>query len=209
MSENLSIEDLESLIDSTEPVVPDEAEARPPRTATDFNKIKKQSQNEAKRHLKQLVNFYLTPEMINNKWTIQKIKSDYENLTNSIFQLKVSDYLIVKALEEIDAGVINDRMLRALKDLQNQNMEVMKYNKQYLQIIDEEYEVFSKNYSEIVSKLQTVGVDELTEGTTEGSGNIHRGSKSLIENLEENEEAEFEVLDNEIEESQIENDEEE
>jgi hypothetical protein len=209
MSENLSIEDLENLIDSTEAIVPDEAEARPPRTATDFNKIKKQSQNEAKRHLKQLVNFYLTPEMINNKWTIQKIKSDYENLTNSIFQLKVSDYLIVKALEEIDAGVINDRMLRALKDLQNQNMEVMKYNKQYLQIIDEEYEVFSKNYSEIVSKLQTVGVDELTEGTTESSGNIHRGSKSLIENLEEHEEAEFEVLDNEIEESKIENDEEE
>lgn len=196
MSENLSLEDLENLISNAEGTDSlDETDARPTKTYTDFAKMKKKSQKSAKKLLRKLVNFYLTEEMIKNEWTIQKIKSDYENLTNVIFQLKVSDYLIIKALEEIDFGVVHDRILRALKDLQNQNMEVMKYHKQYLQIIDQEYETFAENYSSIISKLQNTSIDQIGNNSNKSlTNNIHRGSKSIIEDIEE---INFEDIDSE------------
>lgn len=211
MSNQLSLEELDGLLAGTDAVDNiEEADSRPPRTYTDFSKLKKKSEKSAKKILRKLVNFYLTPEMIENEWTIQKIKSDFENLTNVIFQLKVSDYLIIKSLEEVDAGIINDRMLKAIKDLQNQNMEVMKYHKQYLQIIDSEYETFGENYKTIITRLKTLGVNEIAEKTESDKGDknatIHRGSKSVIENLnrEDSEEADFEEISSEDDDTEFE-----
>lgn len=211
MSNQLSLEELDGLLAGTDAVDNiEEADSRPPRTYTDFSKLKKKSEKSAKKILRKLVNFYLTPEMIENEWTIQKIKSDFENLTNVIFQLKVSDYLIIKSLEEVDAGIINDRMLKAIKDLQNQNMEVMKYHKQYLQIIDSEYETFGENYKTIITRLKTLGVNEIAEKLESDKGDtnatIHRGSKSVIENLnrEDSEEADFEEISSEDDDTEFE-----
>lgn len=206
MTSQLSLEELDGLLAGTDGVDGiDEADARPPRTYTNFSKMKKKSEKAAKKVLRKLVNFYLTPDMIDNEWTIQKIKSDFENLTNVIFQLKVSDYLIIKSLEEVDAGIVNDRMLKAIKDLQNQNMEVMKYHKQYLQIIDAEYETYGENFKTIVARLKTLGVNEIAENVESATPNrdttIHRGSKSVIENLnfDDSEEADYEEIDSEEE----------
>jgi hypothetical protein len=182
----LSIDDLENLMDKAEDISSEieSPKFEKPKEYTDFDEFKKTATRDAKNIIKKLIAFYLNTDMAKDKYTIKKVSIDIANLSNCMFQLQSSEYAVKKALEEIDQGIANDRMFKVLADLQKQNMEIMKYNKQYIQIIEQEYADFAANFEEY--KNNSGG--NLLEG--EGTkitdvGEVHRGTKSLLNNLDD------------------------
>jgi ABC-type antimicrobial peptide transport system permease subunit len=187
--EDFNSKDLEALIEQATNEADNikTPELKPPvkNVFINFDDLRKTSTKKAKDILKKLISFYLTEEMIKDTYTVKKVSIDIVNLSNCMFQLATSEYAVVKVLEEIDSGLGNDKIFKVLSDLQKQNMETMKYNKQYIQIIEKEYEEYASKFEENKKLLnnKNSSTEEIKNFTVSNEKNIHRGSKSLIEAL--------------------------
>jgi hypothetical protein len=206
----VNIEELERLVDD---IITPDATTEPnlienPKEYTNFKDLRKKSVGKAKGVIKKLLSFYLTSEMINDPWTIKKVSTDITNLSNCIWQMACSQYLITTILEEIDGGSTNFQMFKTAGDLQKSNLEVLKYYKQYVQILENEYAEFSANYDtykqrqngteELVKSIQSdFNSDLVYQKTTRGTKNV----MNLLDNLKKTKtipENEWEVIDEEV-----------
>jgi hypothetical protein len=178
-----NIEELEELMESLDPIIenPNGRIDIEPRKFTNFEALKTTANAQAKNVIRKLIKFYLTPEMIKDQWTAKKVSTDVTNLSNLIWQMECSQYLLTKILEEIDGGASNFQMFKTTADLQKANMEILKYYKQYVQIIEQEYSDFSGNFELYKQKgfLPSTQKDTITNP----NGHTHRGSKSMLESV--------------------------
>jgi hypothetical protein len=178
------LEELEELMESLDPIIenPNEGLNVEPRKFTNFEALKTGANLQAKNVIKKLIKFYLTPEMIKDQWTAKKVSTDVTNLSNLIWQMECSQYLLTKILEEIDGGASNFQMFKTTADLQKANMEILKYYKQYVQIIEQEYSDFSGNF-EIYKQKGTLPSMGKENNINNINGHTHRGSKSMLESV--------------------------
>lgn len=172
----------------------------------DFDDIKKESKSKAVDIIMMLVNFYLTSDMANNEYTKRKVSVDVHNLTNLIYQMDTSQFAITKTLEQLDADNGDYRIYAVLANLQKSNLEILKYYKQYMQVMENEYTNFRTSYD----RLNSGEVDLESEPfytPNKKETNTYRGTKDLIEEMhkeissdkQEIETSEFEdVTENEV-----------
>lgn len=151
-----------------------------------FDKYQRESRRISKNLIKKLVYFYLTSDMARDDYTIKKISVDVENLTNLYFQLKTSQYTIVRLLGEMETSTPNVKYLEIYNKLQLGNVDILKSIKQYCQLMEVEYQNFSKTYNN--NKKFEVGEEapiKKVEGVSNSinGSNTHRGSKSFIEEM--------------------------
>lgn len=178
-----NIEELEELMESLDPIIenPNGRIDIEPRKFTNFEALKTTANAQAKNVIRKLIKFYLTPEMIKDQWTAKKVSTDVTNLSNLIWQMECSQYLLTKILEEIDGGASNFQMFKTTADLQKANMEILKYYKQYVQIIEQEYSDFSGNFE--LYKQKGILPSTQKEALNNPNGHTHRGSKSMLESV--------------------------
>lgn len=194
--EDLSIEELELIMTTTDTINVDNLELPKENKVEvfkNFDEVRKRAETKSKQIIRKLVQFHFTKEMLSDKYAKQKISLDVINLTNLIFQLESSQFAIQKLLEEIDSGGMQARNFEVLAQLQKTNLEIFKYNKQGLQVMDSEYRAFAQEWkmkkeeSEMeTQKLiettpQIQNVPQLAKPTNE---NVFRGTKALLKNLE-------------------------
>lgn len=180
---NLSTEELEELMNTVEewetPLESERLESKPAEY-TNFKNLEKECVKYAKGKIKKLVEYNLTADMMKHPWTIRKVSLDIYQLSNLHFQSRTSKYAIIKNLEEIDAGAVNYQTLKVFADLQKQNMEIMRNYKQYIQILETEYQTFAENYNN-----ENLGKIEKNVQKREDLSEIHRGTASILKELDE------------------------
>jgi hypothetical protein len=214
--EKMNLTDLEKMVDDILPQdmlsSADGGVIEKEKRYTNFDDLRKKSMTKAKGVIKKLLSFYLTSDMISDPWTIKKVSTDITNLSNCIWQMDCSQYLITKILEEIDGGATHFQMFKTTADLQKANMEVLKYYKQYVQIIEQEYSEFSANYQTYKQKEleepknpKLQGVEEdFTKDLIYETNNTSRGSKSILNAIDKLsktnllKESEWSVIDEEV-----------
>lgn len=199
--DGLSVEELEMIMNSTEITDVENLELpkdeQKPESYTNFNNLKKDAEAKAKQIIKKLVSFHFTKEMLKDQYAKQKIQFDIISLTNLIFQLNTSQMAIQKLLEEIDGGGIHPRNFEVLGQLQKSNLEILKYNKQGLQVMESEYRSFAEEFKhkqeqkdvENFKQLQNNPEIEQPLQLPTGSKNtkVYRGTINLLKDLEKEE----------------------
>lgn len=212
--DKMNLTDLEKMVDDILPpdlTSSDGSVIEKEKKYTNFDDLRKKSVTKAKGVIKKLLSFYLTSDMIRDPWTIKKVSTDITNLSNCIWQMDCSQYLITKILEEIDSGATHFQMFKTTADLQKANMEVLKYYKQYVQIIEQEYSDFSANY-QTYKQIESVNnqnpkIKEIEDDFTKDlvyETTTSRGSKSILNAIDKLsktnllKESEWSVIDDEV-----------
>lgn len=124
----------------------------------DFNGLYTESENESSDYINSLLKYYIDDNWESVDYIKKRVDIDKLNLTNCIYQMKSSKVALTKILELIDSGVsATPQMFKSLTDLEKSNLEILKYFKTYIQILEKEYEnigdsKFQKN--DIVKEIQ-------------------------------------------------------
>jgi hypothetical protein len=108
-----------------------------------------------------------------------RITVDKITLNNILFNLKTSEFALMKILEEIDDGNTHPRMFEALSVIQSRNLEFTKTLSQFVVVMETNY----KNMKlDVEDKL---GIDDSgTSGiSTDGSGNRQFGTRNFLKSI--------------------------
>jgi hypothetical protein len=94
----------------------------------DIEKIKTEALAASTDYVDYLVDFYLTGAILDEPFLKKKKDDDTQTLADLIFQMKTSEYAIIKLLEVIDeGGQIIPRNFEVLAGLQKSKMEIVKH----------------------------------------------------------------------------------
>ena len=144
--------------------------------------------SDAKILLDKMVDFYLDSNIIGEDEHVEyKKKIDAMNLSSMLLQLRSSQHVITKIMEEIDFGNMHPRLIEVLVQLQSQIIQMPKDYQNYMERMEDSYKRLKVDYEQ--KKLRGgIVFDELPEGSTtysvsNGDGIKVRGNKNLMENL--------------------------
>lgn len=149
--------------------------------------VKTEVEIEARAILDSLSRFYNDMETISEDSYIKhKQKIDAMSISTMAFQIRTAQHAISKLIEEIDSGRVEPRLFEVLAQLQNQIMQMPKNFSAYMSQMEKNYKQL-KTESEEIKKGGDLQFDE--------NGNIiqskenedllkARGTRSLMENLQ-------------------------
>lgn len=188
MSDEITIDDLENIADEQDNTI---VEVEPAELPTSeeikavFDIAKTEAKNEATEYVNALAALYLPEEVLDDEYVQEKIQQDVINFTNCIFNLNQTQNTIVAMQSNIVGGEVHPRVFEVLGQLFKTNMDVMKYKKQYMQIMEREYEDFSEIYAKVngdeeprMKKGKMVPTSTINEPT------ISKGTKGILEEIQ-------------------------
>lgn len=188
MSEGYEIEDLQNIMDSQDDIMGEIQAPELPNSdeiKTTMDDAKADALKESGEYVNTLTRLYLPEEVLEDEYVQEKIKQDIINLGNCIFNLNQTQKAIVTMQSDIMAGNTHPRTLEVLSNLFKTNMDVMKYKKQYMQILEREYEDFKETYEKA-----NEGKPKLTQGKMvpdliagDDASTISKGTKGILEEI--------------------------
>lgn len=152
----------------------------------DFNDLYSNSEREASDYIDSLLKHYIDDDYMNSDYIKKRVEIDKLNLANCIYQMKSSKVALTKILELIDSGVsASPPMFKSLTDLEKSNLEILKYFKTYIQIMEKEYE-------SIASSSQLNKPEEAKQIQSGDGKVLVKSQKDMIEKLRKHKEDENE-----------------
>jgi uncharacterized UPF0146 family protein len=128
-----------------------------------------------------LLNFYLSEELIEkNEYIAARAKIEMGTMANLIQQMEISERAITLLMTDIDGGNASPRMFEVLAGLQKTMLEIMKH--QTLQILATE-----ESMKKLKRDIDIYEDDSSTpkKQISAGNGNIIRGSRDLMREIQE------------------------
>lgn len=166
-------------------LLPIEAESKLPAfnstQPANYTELKSKSVNKAKRLMNSLLNFYLSEELIEkNEYIAARAKIEMGTMANLIQQMEISERAITLLMTDIDGGNASPRMFEVLAGLQKTMLEIMKH--QTLQILATE-----ESMKKLKRDIDIYEDDSSTpkKQISAGNGNIIRGSRDLMREIQE------------------------
>jgi len=145
----------------------------------DYNEIKEEIDDESKKIIESISDFYLDQKIIEEvSYVKQRIKVDTITISSLLFQMKTAEHAIIKLLIEIDRGQVSSRNFEVLSHLQRSKMEIIKHLAQFITLTENGYKNFYEDY-----KLLQEAKGELHESVDEEDGLSYFGSKKLLKTL--------------------------
>ncbi len=148
----------------------------------DFKNINKKCISKAKKKINELLKKYLRgKDYKSDKYLRLKIEVDVEELSGLLYVHETSKWSITSLMEDIDQGSRNPRNYEVLASLQSKYLDVTKTLKGMVQILENDYKIYSQqNESEYTEEKK-----ELLEEKTESVEYVlkARGQKDLIAKL--------------------------
>jgi hypothetical protein len=150
--------------------------------------VRTEVETEARAILDSLSKFYNDMENISEDSYIRhKQKIDAMSISTMAFQIRTAQHAIAKLIEEIDSGRLEPRLFEVLAQLQNQIMQMPKNFSAYMSQMEKNYKQLKSESEEIKRGGGDLQFDE--------NGNIiqskenedllkARGTRSLMENLQ-------------------------
>lgn len=187
-NEEMSIEDLQNLMNKTEDVVKDVTDPILPQT-DELKKIFEDSYQKANHKariiVKSLAAFYLDTSMLEEDYVKSKIKEDVLNFSVYMYNIEQNRDMMNEIIREIKTGNVSARMFEVFSTLQKTNLGLIKDKKQYMQIMEAEYEQFRDTVIQVQNRIEGVDGKAIEIDYNESEENIFRGSKELIQNIVE------------------------
>lgn len=147
-----------------------------------YGELKNKSVNKAKRLMNSLLNFYLTEELIDkNEYIAARAKIEMGTMANLIQQMEISERAITLLMTDIDGGNASPRMFEVLAGLQKTMLEIMKH--QTLQILATEESM--KKLKRDIDIYEDDSTGKKQKQISSGNGNIVRGSRDLMREIQE------------------------
>jgi hypothetical protein len=173
----------------------------------DFYAVKEEAENESKKLLKSVIDFYLDAKIIKkNEYIKYKKAVDEMSLSNIMFSLKTTQHAIIKLMEEIDMGNIHPRIFEVLGQLQNQMMTTIKHQAAYAITMENGYKQIKDDHDRIEyqkSLDKNKDGDSEIKSIGEGESLKVRGTKGLMLSIKSKiEEGKFEDVEIEGEDKQ-------
>lgn len=147
--------------------------------------VKKEVEDETKKLLKSVIDFYLDAKNIKKSEYKEYVKYknmvDEMTISNIIFSLKTTQHAIIKLMEEIDMGNMHPRIFEVLAQLQNQMMVVVKMQAAAMITVEEGYKKI-KNDNDMMEYQKSLekGTGEVEIKQLDGSPLKTRGTKNLM-----------------------------
>lgn len=185
-NEDMSLDDLERMINNTpdvvktitEPIIPQSNELT--KLFDDTYRI---ANNKARIIVKSLAAFYLDTDHLEEEYVKSKIKQDVLNFSSYMYSIEQNREMMNEIMREIKTGNSNARMFEVYSSLQKANLMLIKDKKQYQQIMEAEYERFRDTVIQVTNRIEGVNGKTIEIDYNEDVENVFRGSKNLISNL--------------------------
>lgn len=168
--------------------------AQHPSTKTmDYYKVKGEVEDESKKILKGVIDFYLEAKVIKQSDYVKyRKKIDEMTVSNILFSLKTCQHAIIKLLEDIDMGNLHPRIFEVFGQLQNQMMVIVKHQAAYMVTLEEGYKKIQEDHSRIEQQRMIESGGNDTIDKLDGGKIRTRGTKALMEGLKKIEDVKFE-----------------
>jgi hypothetical protein len=152
-----------------------EIENKKPRGYLNIESIKIDAYNQAEDFINYLVEFYLAGDILYESYILKRMDDDKQTIADLLFQMKTSEYAIIKLLEVIDeGGQIIPRNFEVLAGLQKSKMEIVKHYEAIKMNIENNYKNMSNSY--ITKKENEIAIIE----------SAGYGQKRLLEKIKQN-----------------------
>jgi len=164
-----SVMDIESDLPAVKPI-----------RKTNYDELKSKAEDKAKKTINSLMKFYLTEDIINQDEYVKASSKIHEmTLASLLFQLETAERALVILLETIDGGELAPRMFEVLGTLQKSMLDIIKSQTMYLMAAEEGAKKLSRDI-EVYTGLKRTTI----QSNTNTSGNITRGTKSLMQSIQ-------------------------
>jgi hypothetical protein len=150
-----------------------------------FNYIQKKdaASEKAKKTIGSLLKFYLSEEIINNdEYVKAKMKIEEMTLGSLFFQMETAERAITILLQQIDDGDVSPRMFEVLGTLQKSMLDIIKSQTMYMIATEEGVKKLSRDY-DVYSQRKLVKSEDTKK--TQSSGNVNRGTKNLMMQIQD------------------------
>lgn len=154
----------------------------------DFDEMSKEFTKQAKDITDSLFkNFVDLGVFEKNDYARHKKELDTINISNLFFQLKTLKITIMKIMEEITSGNTHPRLLEVMGQLQDKMANITKTQANYVLFLEDTYKRLN---NDAPSNPDTASIES---SNNEGQFFISVGTKNVIENLPELDEADIEI----------------
>jgi hypothetical protein len=175
---------------------------QPVTPSTNYAELKGNASKQAQKTITSLMKFYLDADIIEKDEYIQaKKKMDEMTMASLIYQLQAGEKALTTLLETIDGGELAPRMFEVLATLQKSMLDIIKSQTMYLMAAEESTKRIARD-AELYNKRVNDSEIEKAKGGREMGGNVMRGTKDLmaqiqmgIANSDEIEDVEIEDLE--------------
>jgi len=117
----------------------------------DFVEMKNECQKDALIIIGELSEFYISKQMLENKYIRAKIKDDIETIAKILFQIKTAEHAVIRCLEQIEIRP-QARTFEVLSMCQKSQMELQKQYEMTKIIIENNYKVIKNDYDILVEE---------------------------------------------------------
>ena len=156
---------------------------QPVSAGTNYAEMKGKASKQAQKTITSLMKFYLDAEIIAKDEYIQaKKKMDEMTMASLIYQLQAGEKALTTLLETIDGGELAPRMFEVLATLQKSMLDIIKSQTMYLMAAEEATKRIARDAELYNKRVSDAEIEEATGG--EGSGNILRGTKDLMAQIQ-------------------------
>lgn len=146
----------------------------------DYDEMKVSSVNKSKKMMNSLLKFYLSQEIIDNNEYIQaKAKLEMMTLSNLIQQMQYSERAITTLMRTIDSGEVTPRMFEVLGGLQKTMLDIMKHQTLHMMAAEENMKKLKRDIDIYVNPVEST-----TPKLSQGSGNLARGTRNLMREIQ-------------------------
>jgi hypothetical protein len=147
-----------------------------------YEDMKGVSDKQAKKTINSLMRFYLDADIIEKDEYLQaKKKMDEMTMGSLVYQLKAGERALTTLLETIEGGELAPRMFEVLATLQKSMLDIIKSQTMYLMATEESAKRIARDI-ELYKKRDRD--DELDEVGGKENGNIQRGTKDLMNQIQ-------------------------
>lgn len=147
-----------------------------------YEDMKGVSDKQAKKTINSLMRFYLDADIIEKDEYLQaKKKMDEMTMGSLVYQLKAGERALTTLLETIEGGELAPRMFEVLATLQKSMLDIIKSQTMYLMATEESAKRIARDI-ELYKKRDRD--DELDQVGGKENGNIQRGTKDLMNQIQ-------------------------
>jgi hypothetical protein len=157
----------------------------PIRTQPAFDYVKKKdaASERAKKTINSLLKFYLSEEIIDSdEYVKAKMRIEEMTLSSLLFQMETAERAITTLLQQIDDGDVSPRMFEVLGTLQKSMLDIIKSQTMYMIATEEGVKKIARDY-DVYSQRKLVKNEDSKK--TQTSGNVNRGTKNLMMQIQD------------------------
>lgn len=152
-----------------------------PNVQHDYIQMKGSAATKAKKTITALMKFYLDEDIIEqDEYVKARKRIDEMTLSSLMFQLETAEQALVTLLRTIDSGELAPRMFEVLGTLQKSMLDIIKSQTMYLVAAEESVKKLSRDIEVFTDRKNK----KIEGGGKQNNSNINRGTKSLMEEIQ-------------------------